>query len=283
MHTTTYSYSPEALAEMEMEHQDEKFLDPDEVELLYVDEADDTGEDRILYGWGKVCPIARLDGVNTCKSFTRHNCCESVVSESMARNYLAKHLFESTHHPSYGDKKASFEAANEEPIVCTVETIADRHSIRNKVAEYFAWGRNMPALAKYKRNHDRDRDRDRRRSRSRSARGNAARGSKGSGKQKKGESGVSAGPMIGAALPASSSSRPTTDDTAIASVRVPLGFIDELQTLEACLGRAIDSQKRTTESLNFFSRMIQDERHVFTEARNVLNELIFKANMGRFV
>ena len=254
MHTTTYSYSPEALAEMEMEHQDEKFLDPDEAELLYVDEADDTGEDRIVYGWGDVCPIALNDGVNTCKTFRlKHNCCESVVSASMARNYLAKHLFESTHHPSHGDKKASFEAANEEPIVCTVETIEDRLRVRNKVAEYFAWGLNKAALAEYKRNHDRDRDRDRRRSRSRSARGNAARGSKGSGKQKKGESGVSAGPMIGAALPASSSSRPTTDDTAIVRVenrrvRVQL---DELQTLEACLGRAIESQKRTIESLIF--------------------------------
>ena len=62
------------------------------------------------------------------------------------------------------------------------------------------------------------------------------------------------------------------------SVRVQL---DELQTLEGCLGRAVESQKRTIESLNFFSRMIQDERHVFTEARNVIQELIFKARLGR--
>ena len=155
--------------------------------------------------------------------------------------------------------------------------------LRNKVAEYYRWERNKAANAERGRNRDRDRDRRR----SRSARCSAARGSKGSGKQKKGESGVSAGP-IGAALPASSSSRPTTDDTAIVrvenrrsqSVRVQL---DELQTLEGCLGRAIDSQKRIIESLNFFSRMIQDEKHVFTEARKVLNELIFKAKLGRTI
>ena len=118
-------------------------------------------------------------------------------------------------------------------------------------------------------------ERVRRRSRSR---GISPRRSKGKGKQRKGD----AGP-IGAALPASASSRSTTDDGAIVvrrsqSVKVQL---DELQTLEACLGRAIDSQKRTIESLNFFSRMIQDEKHVFTEAKNVIAEVIFKARMAR--
>ena len=257
MHTTTYSYSPEALAEMELEHQDEKFLNADETELLLVDEADDTGEDRIVYGWGDVCPIALNDGVNTCETFRlKHNCCESVVSASMARNYLAKHLFESTNHPSHGDKKASFEAANEEPMVCTVETSEDRKAHRNHCD--FFWERNKAAAEERGRNRDRDRDRDRDRRRSRSARCSAARGSKGSGKQKKGESVVSAGPMIDAALPASSSSRPTTDDTAILRVRSARVYEYELQTMEHVLGRAIDSQKRTIESLNFFSRMIQE-------------------------
>ena len=77
----------------------------------------------------------------------------------------------------------------------------------------------------------------------------------------------------------------TTNDTAIVKVetrrvRVQL---DELQTLEACLGRAIESQKRTIESLNFFSGMIQDERQVFTEAKTVIAEVIFKEKLGRTV
>ena len=64
------------------------------------------------------------------------------------------------------------------------------------------------------------------------------------------------------------------------AVRVQL---KELETLEACLGRAIESQKRTIESLNFFSRMIQDERQVFTEAKTVIAEVIFKEKLGRTV
>ena len=49
----------------------------------------------------------------------------------------------------------------------------------------------------------------------------------------------------------------------------------------ACLGRAIESQKRTIESLNFFSRMIQDERSVFTEAKQVIAEMIYRARMAK--
>ena len=87
MLTTTFSYSVDTLATLELSHESEIFMKQDERELLYVNEEDDTEEDRIVYGWGEVCPIELVDGVDMCKSFTlKHNCCSSVVAESLARN-----------------------------------------------------------------------------------------------------------------------------------------------------------------------------------------------------
>ena len=132
MSTNTFAYSLETLAEMELMHEDEKFMKADDKELLYVAEADDPGEERTVFGFGPCCPIELKDGVDMCKSFKlKHNCCSSVVSESLARNYLAKHIFDSSNHPTHGDKKASFKAANDEPIVCTTETSEDRKTHRN--------------------------------------------------------------------------------------------------------------------------------------------------------
>ena len=67
--STTFEHSPAALADMEMMHNEEKFLKADEKELLYVNEADDNGEDRTVYGWGPCCPVELREGVNMCKSF----------------------------------------------------------------------------------------------------------------------------------------------------------------------------------------------------------------------
>ena len=118
---------------------------------------------------------------------------------------------------------------------------------------------------------------------SRSPRRSGAIGSKG-GKHKKGESRGAAIGAVATSSGSSSFSAAVVDDRAIVArpkaqgVRIQL---DELECLEDCLGRAIESQKRTIESLNFFSRMIQDERRVFTEAKNVIAEVIFKAKLGK--
>ena len=249
MLTTTFQYSLEAIAEMEVAHRNETFMKSDEKELDYVNEEDDIGADRMVYGWGTDCPIELADGVHECKSFKgKHNCCQSVISEAMARNYLAKHIYESANHPTHGMKKASFREANTTPMVCNMETSEDRKTYRKHCDFFFQ--RDKDAAEERGRNRDRDRDRRR----SRSARGNAAKGSKGRGKQRKGESGVSAGP-IGAA--ASASSRSTTDDGAIVVRNKPQCVkikLVELKTLESALKRAMDSQKRTIDSLNFFSR-----------------------------
>ena len=105
MLTTTFQYSAKAIANMEETHKDGTFMKSSERELDYVKEEDDTGADRMVYGWGTTCPIELVDGVHECKSFkSKHNCCLSVISETMARNYLAKHIYESSNHPTHGEK-----------------------------------------------------------------------------------------------------------------------------------------------------------------------------------
>ena len=132
MDTTTFQYSVDTLAHLDLKHESEHFINREESELAYVNEEDDTGEDRLVYGWGDVCPVPLIAGVDVCRSFKqKHNCCSSVVSEPIARNYLAKHIFDSSNHPTHGDKKASLKAANDEPIVCTTETSEDRKTHRN--------------------------------------------------------------------------------------------------------------------------------------------------------
>ena len=55
---------------------------------------------------------------------------------------------------------------------------------------------------------------------------------------------------------------------------------DELKTLGECLARAMDSQKRTIDALNFFSRQIDEERKVFSEARDAIELLVRRAARG---
>ena len=96
-------------------------------------------------------------------------------------------------------------------------------------------------------------------------------------------------PVIGASMPHAPPPSPqeasieTTNDTAIVKVASRRVRVDlkEMQTLEACLARAIAAQKRTVDGLDFFSRMIHDERSVFTEAKQVIAEMIFKARMAK--
>ena len=156
MMTNTFQYSIADSVRMELMHEDQKFLEADETELLYVDEQDDTGEDRPRFGFGPYCPIelTHYKGVNMCRSFRiQHNCCRSVVGESMARNYLAKHCFDSSNHPTHLDKEASFRAANSEPM--TTETMEDRKAYRNH-CDFFS-ERNKAAAEERERNRDRHR------------------------------------------------------------------------------------------------------------------------------
>ena len=269
--SSTFQYSLMESVAMELRHGYEMFLNADEMELLYVDEEDDTGRDRPVFGWGPCCPIELNAGVNMCKSFRiKHNCCRSVVGESMARNYLAKHCFDSPNHPTHLDKEASFRVANSQPIVMTTETLEDRKSFRS-LRDFFA---ERKAAAE---EQERNRDGHRASHRSRSPRGNVAIGSKGGGKHKKEKGGGAIGAVVATSSASSSVSAAVVDDRVARKSQAVMVQLKELETLEACIGRAIESQKRTMESFNYFSRMIQDERQVFAELMNALAELISKA------
>ena len=69
------------------------------------------------------------------------------------RNYLAKHLFDSSNHPTHNDKEASFRVANSEPM--TTETMKDRKAYRNH-CDFFS-ERNKAAAEERERNRDRHR------------------------------------------------------------------------------------------------------------------------------
>ena len=180
----------------------------------------------------------------------------------MARNYLARHCFDCSNHPTHFDKQASFQAANSVPIVMTTETLADRKLYRNH-CNFFA--------------ERKEQERNRDGHRGQRNRVNVAFGSKGGGKHRKGKDGEAIGADVATPSASSSSSAAVVDDRVARKSQAVKVQLEELETLEACIGRAIESQKRTMESFNYFSRMIQDERQVFAELMNALAELISKA------
>ena len=307
--SNTFAYNSADQAILETAHDYEEFINANEKELFYVDEADDNDEDRSIYGWGRTCPVELVDGVEVCKSFkAKHNKCESVVCEAMARNYLAQHLFNSTNHPMHGDKSNCFLRANTEEIRHTTETMEDRRNHR----EYYIYYRDQAQRVERQDNRRdqgaRDRERTRGRDRAIGSASSSSSFAKAGGGGKAESSGVPIcapppapppappmlpppmpPPVIGASMPHAPPPSPqeassrTTNATAIVKVetrRVRVS-LEEMQSLEACLARAIAAQKRTVDGLDFFSRMIHDERKVFTEAKKVIAEMIFNARMAK--
>ena len=125
--------------DMQEEHQTEGWSKLVEGEFLnqnyepyWVDENEDTKEVRIMYGFGNVCPFSA-----TCKSFKdKKNKCLSAVCADFARNYLAKHCYDSINHPDMmHNKEAAMEKANEVEVIETQETAADREWYRNNVMQ----------------------------------------------------------------------------------------------------------------------------------------------------
>jgi len=276
---TTFAYSAYVVDDLEKKLAEEKgFECADDWELTYVTEQDDTGEDRLIYGFGQSCPLELANGVVVCRSFkNKFNCCQSVVSESLARNYLAKHAFDSSNHPTQGDSKAAFEAARAARVEDGIETKEDRKSFRAH-CDYFM---NLKLHAQAsERDRERGSERDCERGR---ASNDVDRNQNRSQARSRSRGGSSVTPPAKSksSAPLANTAGAIANDSSILPHRAP-GYakvdLADLKTLEGCLGRAIDSQKRTIDSLNFFSRMIEDERKVFTEAKNVITDLVFKAS-----
>ena len=95
--SNTFELSENDIRALEEEHEYRIFLDCEATELWLVAEEDDLGEDRTIYGFGSTCPLPIADshsGGGDCKAFKKNFYgCRSCISESVARNYLAKHAF----------------------------------------------------------------------------------------------------------------------------------------------------------------------------------------------
>ena len=86
-----FLYSEVEVEQFNAIHDNGQFVDMHAVELYMVSEEDDTKEDRIFYSLGKTCPLQRGEGCRNCRAFKdKLWYCQSMVSEKVARNHLAK-------------------------------------------------------------------------------------------------------------------------------------------------------------------------------------------------
>ena len=249
---------PEDIAYLESATENLDFLDRDATDLFLVSEEDDTFEDRVIYGFGNTCPLELSDSNGQCRSFKEKLYgCRSCISAGVAKNYLAKHAFDSSRHPSCGDEQLAFIMAEAALPVEETETPNDRRVYRRQVA--------LASASSSKRA----------RSRSPTPR-NKSKGF-GGGKGK----GRGRAVPIGRAGPSTPPNPPpgTRFSTELAK-REPQKVsvkVDELTTLRNCLVLATATQKRTIETLKYSVRQMEDETEVFTQARNVVSDLIFRA------
>ena len=285
MQSNSFAWSADDIAWFEAMHARREFLASDEVECFVVEPADDTSEDRVIYGFGQQCPLELVDGANVCKTFKEKRYgCKSCVSEAISRNYLAKHAFDSSNHPSCGQRDLAFDAADMVESVQELETMRQRNEYRIQV-------RGSPWTATWEWTDDRERS-PRGTGKGEKGKGkvkgksDAGKGNKGKPEKSKGKASKNPpyseqwqGEESGAW---SSSSQEPSGSTAVdvppikPMVRVA---IEELQALADCLQRAADTQKRTIDSLQHYARQMEDERKVFVEARDVIGRMMITAQL----
>ena len=266
--SNSFKHSDEKLGEMQQMHDNEAFMDPKQIELYVVDVADDDGSNREVHGFGDVCPLELTQGVQECKAFKKHHKCQSRVMAKCARNYLAMHAFNSANHAcTNGNRKASFEAANSVSVFIDHETRQERDEMRAHVAVQNAQSSEGQAIKQETRRSSSDRS-------GAIGAGPAARSrSRRRASSHRGPSPSAPSPprsriVVGAAQEIERSRR------GAATVRINVG---ELKSLSSALGRCQDSQKRCIESLQFFTRQMEDERKVLQEAQHVIDTMVFAA------
>ena len=117
-------------------HYNKQFIQ-NTVENFFFSEADDEPTTtRQGFAWGTLCPLELVSGVKKCMSFkNKCNSCTSMIDDIHARNYLAKHAWTSTNHPTCNDVDASFDAANLCNIEEFEETPEDRAQYRKMVIQ----------------------------------------------------------------------------------------------------------------------------------------------------
>ena len=285
---------------------------PRDWELNDVLPEDDTGDDRLIFGFGQKCPLELKPGVDLCTSYKKHGCCTSVVSETLARNYLFQHAFHSSNHPTYKDIDAAWVAAQSAELVMGTETLADREA-RRKGCHYDDDGQDDYSCAP---NDDQDDDNqdthgsnddnseptkrrlERERERSRSDRtgkdatdsgrataswsrrarthGDGRGRASGAARQPANGRGRASGvhPVYESA-PAEASGVATSDSSATTPPRIAAVSVEQLRVLEKHLANTIEAQKRRIDGIQTFSKLMEDECHGFCDVKKSVTEALF--------
>ena len=116
-------------------HADLKWVDPHKFDNAVIDESVDTGEDRCVFTFGAVCPLPLGSDKDKCRSYKdKLNQCRSYSCSEFARNYLARHAYDSTNHPdTNGRRQDAFDAAEGAEITTELESKEDRDVYREQL------------------------------------------------------------------------------------------------------------------------------------------------------
>ena len=196
-----------------------------------------------------------------------------MISAKIAKLHLARHAFDSSNHVSRGNKELSFEIAEGTHVDTELETYEDRRGYRSMLMQQL-----RPKAASRAPRDDSVRlahrppseppRRDDYRARSRSI------------KRHNRSSGAARGSVDNDVGPIDAAIQFTPSSAVVAhkTKHVKVSLV-EMQSLESCLTRTIDSQKRIVDALEFYSRQIADEKKVFVECRDAVHTMILKAQL----
>ena len=283
--------SDEKLDEMNTKNGNHEFLVAENVEkyIPTEEEEDCFGKPkRTRYHFGNDCPLQLGDDYE-CKAYAwKHKRCSSMICADFARNYLAKHAFDSGNHPSTrGNRAASFEAA------ASVECFEEEEHYEERVAY-----RNQQAKQKDARERERSKPpRSPQRPRGGHATMPGHYGSSSGGGSSGGGGivigaphmthGTSHGPIhkvvhsVGARQAAAQAMAEQPDlEVAKRTSGTMKVSLSELETLHVCLKRCGESQKRLAGSLKYFCRQFEDEQVITEEAKNAVMQLIIRGRMA---
>jgi hypothetical protein len=266
----TFKVSPREIRVLDKLYDEGKFVLHDNEMYMNVKAEDDTGEDRIVYGFGLMCPLPVKKGSPWCQSYrTTYRCCQSVISEKMARNFLAKHAFFGDCHSTKDNVPESFLAANNATLETVIETKEERNDDR-ELSLIQAKAKKRPMSPKSKKRPPSPRTRSRSRLRERGTVG--------------GSSSSTAPPKFAAPptfAPPSIAAKPSKfapQIETIAPSKKPKTYVKialkDLEQLRYTFEQALEVVDKTEVYLQFFSHQLTSERAVFTQAKAAIMELI---------
>ena len=271
----------DVLDEHRQRHDMQKFIGPTEVEQYFVREEDDQPDKiRQTFGFGDTCPLPMWDGQHECKAFRmKASKCSSVMCETFARNYLAKHAFDSGNHPDTQCKlKESFEAANAAILVVGVEEFKDRQNYR----------RMQPITPERSPSNQR---RKKKRSRSPKARAEQPRQRREPPERQPAHQSIrptaraKSGTLLELPIVPPSPTIPNPASGSVAlrdviqgegSIRVRLA---DLEMLHANVARCYESQTRMIAAMTYFQRQFEDEKRITGDAEMAINRILVKARL----